>query len=172
MDVKPKWAAVAVATLLATGATAQPFDRWTEVNNWNIIINEATKGCFMEHQTPEGYVLHIGTTDAMFGRDSSERNYFLGFYAPVDSGFAESNDTSVSFESGPDRFVGTAHEITREGYHGWSVDTNNDNLVDDLNNRNTMTVKAEGGGEALINLFELGIAEAFAEMQECQLMRG
>lgn len=50
------------------------------------------------------------------------------------------------------------------------ANTNNDKLVDDLRDRKTMVVKAEGGGEALINLFELGIDEAFTEVVECQLI--
>jgi hypothetical protein len=165
-------AASTIIALAAAAAAAQPFQSWKEVNDWNIVFNEATEGCFMEHVTPEGFVLHIGTTAALFGRGSDDRQYFVGFYAPTDSGFASSQEDGVTFVSGPDAFTGTAHEITKDGYHGWWTETNNDNLVDDLRDRRQMTVTSSSGGEAIINLIELGIDEAFAEMQECQLRKG
>lgn len=164
--------AVSVFCFAAGQLLAQPLDSWKEVNDWNIVFNEATSGCFMEHVTPEGFVLHIGTNDAMFSGAEDERAYFVGFYAPVDSGFSSSQESNIEITSGPDAFAGTAHEIVRDGYHGWVANTNNDKLVDDLRDRKTMVVKAEGGGEALINLFELGIDEAFTEMVECQLIKG
>jgi hypothetical protein len=171
MKIQTFAACLAIGLSSAT-AYAQPFQTWKEVNNWNIIFNEATDGCFMEHLTPEGFVLHIGTTAALFGRGDDDRQYFVGFYAPTDSGFASSGEDEVTFVTGPDAFVGVAHEITKEGYHGWWTETNNDNLVDDLRDRRQMTVTSGSGGEAIINLIELGIDGAFAEMQECQLRKG
>ena len=164
--------ATAAAICIASPLVAQPFEPWREVNEWNIIFNEATSGCFMEHETPEGFVLHIGTTDDMWSGAADDRAYFVGFYAPEDGGFAPTQDVDIEIASGPDSFVGTAHELPRDGYHGWWSYTNNDNLIDDLLTRKTMTVSAEDGGTAFINLFQLGIDDAFAQLVECQLMRG
>lgn len=171
MTKKTSFAAIASLLLVALPVSAQPYNKWKEVNDWNIFVNEATNGCFMEYGTEDNYVFHIGTTDEMFGRDESERNYFLGFYAPVDSGFAGVQEEEVTFRTGPDAFAGSAYSYQRENHHGWWVRINNPKLVDDLRDRRELTVRSSSGGEKTIDLLELKIDEAFAEMKECQLQR-
>lgn len=169
MTSKALFVALAAAVTVATPLSAQPFNLWKEVNEWKIFVNEATDGCFMEYGTPDNYVFHIGTTDEMFGRDESERKYFLGFYAPINSGFAGIQTEEVKFTTGPDAFVGDAYSYQRENHHGWWVEVDNDNLIDDLRSRGELRITSASGGAVAINLFELRIDEAFEEMKECQL---
>jgi len=161
---------VAALVLAAAPLSAQPYNLWKEVNDWKIFVNEATNGCFMERGTPDDHVLHIGTTDEDFGSES-DRKFFLGFYAPINSGFAGTQEDEVTFTSGPDAFVGEAASFQRENHHGWWIKTDNDTLMDDLRTRGELTVRSASGGEAIINLFELRIEDAFEEMVQCQLQR-
>lgn len=163
-------AAASVATMmLAAPLAAQPFNLWLEVNEWKIFVNEATNGCFMEHGTPDDYVFHIGTTEEMFGPEF-DRSYFLGFYAPINSGFAGIQTEEVKFTTGPDAFVGQAYSYQRENHHGWWVEINNENLIDDLRTRRELKVTSASGGEAVVDLAELRIDEAFEQLIECQNM--
>lgn len=171
MKSKAIFAGIGAVMLTASPISAQPYDMWKEVNDWKIFVNEATNGCFMERGTPDDYVFHIGTTDEMFSGAEFDRNYFMGFYAPVDSGFAGVQEEEVTFTSGPDAFVGKAASYQRENHHGWWIEANNDTLMDDLRTRGELTVRSASGGEAIIDLFELRINDAFEEMVECQLQR-
>lgn len=154
---------------LATPLSAQDYDLWKNVSDWKIFLNEATNGCFMELGTDDDFVVHIGTTEEMFKGTESDRTYFLGLFAPVESGFAEAQTEEVTFKTGPDAFVGEAYSMQRGDHHGWSIQVNNSKLLDDLHNRRALEVTSASGGTVMIDLDEMKTGEAFDQLTECQI---
>jgi hypothetical protein len=159
------------AGILLTPAilSAQPFRSFGTAGGWTIFHNEATRGCFMERETPNGIIMQVGTEAAMLGKGSDLPFGFLALYAPDRMG-ATGAGGEVRFSLGGVTFRGDAVGVIREGYRGGYVVANNPWFAEEVADQQTMVVHPETSDAVTIDL--TGTRAAMAEVRACQAAHG
>lgn len=154
--------------LIGTVASAQPFQFKETKGSWNIFVNEATQGCFMEHESPQGIVMQIGTEAAMVGSGTHDTFGFLSIYVPGERPVDVNPTEVVVVNIGQNTYLGTAATIERDGYYGGVIISNDPTLEYDLRERLKMEILSSSGTAVLVNLAALKIGDALGAVRSCQ----
>lgn len=110
------------------------FAPWGEADGWNIFIDASRGSCLAERIDANGSVVQMGVTkDKKFG--------YLGVFSQI----AEIKDSKepVMIMLGDHEYVGDVHTKTKnlaDGYVGGYILANNAMFVDDVMNKEEMTV--------------------------------
>jgi len=173
--IRPRLTKFAAHAAFATGialfgltASAQPFQFKAKEGGWNIFVNEATQGCFMEHESPQGIVMQIGTEAAMIGSGTHDAFGFLAIYVPGERPVDVNPTEVVVVNIGQNTYLGTAATIQRDGYYGGVIISNDPTLEFDLRERLKMEILSSGGTTVLVNLAALKINDALGAVRSCQ----
>lgn len=161
-------ATAAGATLCATLAQAQPFEFKSTTGGWNIFVNEATQGCFMERETEQGIVWQIGTEAGMLGVGGTDNFGFMAFYVPGERPVDVNDQEVVIVTIGPNTYFGTTATIERDGYYGGVVVSKDETLEFDLRNRLTMEILVSSGARVEVQLAQSDIDAAMQATRACQ----
>lgn len=158
----------ACVALSATLATAQPYDFKSTVGPWNVFVNEATQGCFMEHESDQGIVMQIGTEAAMLGTGPNDSFGFVAIYVPGERPVDVNPEEVVVIKIGPNTYAGVASTVDRDGYHGGVVISRDQTLEFDLKERLSMDIVTSSGATVAVNLAALKIEPALDAVVACQ----
>lgn len=154
------------ALALPSLAAAQPFTSYGEAEGWNIFVNGATNGCFMEQQQGD-LVVQMGTQG---GADFA----FVAVYAMEELGIVQGDPIEVSFFIDGEEFAGTASGVQRSTsdggvIEGATIKANNPNFGDAIANKQTMTIMGQSGNSTDIDLS--GTRAAIEATRACQAER-
>ena len=158
----------AVVALSGTAALAQPFEFKESTGGWNIFVNQATQGCFMERETEQGIVWQIGTEAGMLGAGNDDNFGFMAIYVPGERPADVNPQEVVVVTIGPNTYIGTAATIEREGYYGGMVVSSDATLEFDLRNRLTMEILSSSGARVEVQLARTDIDAALDAVVACQ----
>ena len=158
-----------LAAFAAIAVAAQPFEPKGSTEGWNIFFNEKTKGCFAEHQTPEGAVLQMGTQANMIGVEGTNFG-FLAIYVPAALDVAPGEARPVTFEFGDGLFGGTAIGVARDGYSGGYAVADSEGFFEEIAAQQTMTVNP--GTERAFEVDLTGTRSAIEAVRACQAEMG
>ena len=160
--------AAAAFVASATVAAAQDYQNWGTNGGWRIWKSQSTGGCFMERQTAEGIVLHLGSVKTMTGKGSDRDFGFLGVYLPGSPPAASGGDPLLVLNSGPNRYVAQAYSRTPPGYWGgFIMSSRNSNLAQDIATRAQMTGTTANGGGFIINFDQSNVSQALKRVETC-----
>lgn len=154
--------------LMGTVASAQPFQFKSSQSGWNIFVNEATQGCFMERESAQGIVMQVGTEAAMVGTGLDDTFGFLAIYVPGERPVDVNPTEVVVINIGQNTYFGTAATVTRDGYYGGVVISKDPTLEYDLRERLKMEILSSSGTQVIVNLAALKIGEALGAVRDCQ----
>ena len=135
--LKKTFAGIALATALFAGsAFAETFEKYGEVEGWNVFIDHSKKSCMIEKSDDVGHVVQMGLT----------RNREVGYLGVFRSGEAdivsgEKRDVAILIGDNiyTGKSTGMRGNIT-EGYSGGYVVSDNPQFVKDIREQYTMTV--------------------------------
>ena len=161
-------AAAVAATTFAASVGAQPFTAKGSAGGWNVFLNEATNGCFIERQTAQDIVMQMGTEAALVEADPDDPLGFMSIWIPGDAPADANPEELVIVEIGPNKYVGVAAQGTREGFHGATVLASGSELGFDLRNRRSMKIFSTSGSEVDIQLNASNIGDALDALVACQ----
>ncbi|MEP1352556.1 MAG: hypothetical protein ABJX32_18695 [Tateyamaria sp.] len=158
----------AIVTASTTLVTAQPYDFKSTEGTWNIFVNEATQGCFMEHQSDKGIVMQIGTEAAMLGTGPNDSFGFVAIYVPGERPVDVNPEEVVVVKIGPNTYAGVASTVDRDGYHGGVIVSRDQTLEFDLKERRSMEIISSSGTTVTVNLAALKIEPGLDAVIACQ----
>lgn len=167
MSTKLIAGAVALSAL-ASVAGAQPFEAKGTAGGWNVFLNEATGGCFIERQTEQDIVMQIGTEAALVEANPEDPMGFMSIWMPGDAPENANPDELVVVEIGPNKYIGVAATGAREGFHGATVLAAGSELGFDLRNRRSMTIFSTSGREIQVQLNASNLDQALDALVSCQ----
>ncbi len=160
---------VTVGVALAVGsASAQEIQPRGSAGGWNVFLNEATMGCFIQRETAQGIFLQIGTEAALVEINPDDPIGFMSIWIPGSAPEGANSSELVVVEIGPNTYIGSAATGTREGFYGATVIAQGSALGFDLRNRRAMTIVSSGGARVDIQLNASNLDEALDALQDCQ----
>ena len=152
----------------ATLVTAQPYDFKSTEGSWNVFVNEATQGCFMEHESDQGIVMQIGTEAAMVGTGPNDSFGFVAIYIPGERPADVNPEETVVVNIGPNTYAGVASTVERDGYYGGVIVSRDQTLEYDLRERLSMEIASSSGTTVTVNLAALKIGPGLDAVVACQ----
>ncbi len=162
-------AAAAAVVAGVTAASAQDYQNWGTNGGWRIWKSQSTGGCFMERETAEGIVLHLGSVKTMTGQGRDDDYGFLGLYIPGEQPAAAGGNPLLVLNSGPSRYIAQAFSRTPPGYWGGFITSGrNTDLARDIATRAQMTGATADGGGFTINWDQSNVSQAAKRLQTCE----
>jgi hypothetical protein len=153
-------AALAIATMAATGAIAQTKKYGSEAG-WDIFVNENTgPGCLIARKLDADTQIEMGIDT------TADRRGYLALYTKADANVTAGEKISVIFDIDGQKFTGEATGQQLEGFRGASVPVNNVDFIYDLAKKKTLTITPQGRDPIVINL--VGTDAAFKALRACQ----
>lgn len=150
-------------------ASAQQWQNWGTNGGWRIWKNQTTGGCFMERQTAEGIVLHLGSVKTMTGAGSDRDFGFLGLYIPGARPPATGGNPGIILTTGPNRYIAQTYTRTPPGFWGGYITSGrNTNLARDIATRAQMTGTTSGGESFIINWDQSNVSQAGKRLLTCE----
>jgi hypothetical protein len=167
--MKRTFSPAAFALAVAAGAVhAQQIEPRGSAGGWDVFLNEATMGCFIQRETAEGIFLQIGTEAALVEMNPDDPIGFMSIWIPGSAPEGANPNELVVMEIGPNTYIGAAASGAREGYHGATVVAQGSELGFDLRNRRSMTILSTSGARVEVQLNESDISEALDALVACQ----
>ena len=158
-----------VCTLgFASAATAQDVVQRGSAGGWNVFLNEATQGCFIQRETAQGIVMQIGTEAALLELRPDDPIGFLSIWIPGEAPADANPAELILVEIGQNKYIGAAASGTREGYFGATVLAQSSQLGFDIRNRRAMKITSTSGRIIEIQLNASNISEALDALGDCQ----
>lgn len=158
----------ACAVGFAGGALAQDIVPKGEAGGWNVFLNEATQGCFIQRETAEGIFMQIGTEAELVALTPDDPIGFMSIWIPGEAPANANPAELIVVDIGPNSYLGAAATGTREGYHGATVLAQGSELGFDLRNRRAMTITSTSGRIIEIQLNASDISTALDALGDCQ----
>ena len=160
---------VAVMALgLAGPASAQDIMQKGSAGGWNVFLNSATNGCFIQRETDQGIFMQIGTEAKMVEMTPDDPIGFLSLWIPGEAPANANPSELVIVEIGPNTYLGAAASGTREGFHGATVLAQGSELGFDLRNRRDMKITSTSGTVVEVRLNASDISTALDALADCQ----
>ena len=158
----------AMAIGLSGAASAQDIMPKGSAGGWNVFLNGATNGCFIQRETEQGIFLQIGTEAALVELMPDDPIGFLSIWIPGEAPANSDPAELVLVEIGPNSYIGAAARGAREGYHGATVLAQGSELGFDLRNRRAMTITASNGAVVKVQLNASDVSSALDALADCQ----
>lgn len=162
MKVLAKTAAASLTiAALATGALADTFLKYGEVEGWKVFIDQEKKSCLIEAVDSAENVVQMGLTkDRGIG--------YLGVFTKGETNIKAGDKEAVAILIGDNMYLGEAMgmrgNITK-GYSGGYVLSDSPEFVKDIEQQYTMTVFPEKEYAFVVDL--TGTKKAIAMAREC-----
>lgn len=161
--LKTKSVATTAAAILfvASSAGADTFQKFGDVEGWNVFIDNEKKSCLIEKSDDAGNVVQMGlTTDRGVA--------YLGVFTKAKTGIKSGQKEAVLVDIDGNLYVGEATgmrgNITK-GYSGGYVLSDDPQFIDDIARKYVMTVWPEEEYTFSVNLE--GTFKAIEMVREC-----
>jgi hypothetical protein len=128
--------AALIAAVAATGAAAQAFVKYGDVEGWNVFVDNENRSCLIERVDDNGNVVQMGLTkDHSIG--------YVGVFTKADIGIKKGAQEEIYIDIDGALYSSTSTgmkgNITK-GYSGGYIRSNNPQFIDDLARKYVMTV--------------------------------
>lgn len=128
-----------VATIMATGAMADTFQKYGEVGGWKVFIDNEKKSCLIENIDDVGNVVQMGLT--------ADRGVaYVGVFTLAETDIKVDDTEAVAILLDDNLYIGQATgmrgNITK-GYSGGYVLSDDPQFVEDVARKHMMTVFPE-----------------------------
>ena len=154
-----------IAGLTASGALAQAFEKYGEVEGWKIFIDNDKQSCLIEKIDDVSNVVQMGLTTA---KDAA----YVGVFTKAETEIMAGDEEAVAILLDENLYAGPATGMRgniTEGYSGGYILAKNEQFIDDVARKYTMTVFPEKSYAFVVDL--TGTFEAIKLARQCQSER-
>ena len=154
-------AAAVITTALTTAASAETYEKYGEIEGWNVFIDVEKKSCLIEAVDDAENVVQMGLTE-----DRSVG--YLGVFTKAETNIKKGETEAVAILIGENIYLGEATGMRgniTEGYSGGYVTSDNPMFVKDIEQQYEMIVFPEKDYTFIVDL--AGTKKAIEMAREC-----
>ena len=165
LNVKTIAGGLLIAAISASGAFAQAFEKYGEVEGWKVFIDNEKQSCLIEKVDDVGNVVQMGLTTA---KDAA----YVGVFTKGETDIKAADGQEVAILLDENLYAGPATGMRgniTEGYSGGYILAKNEQFIDDIARKYTMSVFPEKQYAFIVDL--AGTFEAIKMARQCQSER-